>query len=278
MRICSRRFFARALIVGFHLLLLTGGITSAATAQTVTATTGAVNGIVTDSTEAVVPGVTVTLSGPSLMAPRIALTDQQGGYRFSAVPTGEHTLTFELTGFGTIVREGVHVGLGFTATINAEISPGSVSDTVTVSGSPVVDLASTEVTTHFDSEKLASLPGSRDFFAVVANTPGVALSKMDVGGNGALSLQEYTAYGLRATTGVNRNEGAESTLMWLIAAERIRLMRGRKPKALPQVGPRQAAFAAVAPTSKSTPSPSAAASSTAAKPASPMAAAPLVPS
>ena len=29
---------------------------------------------------------------------------------------------------------------------------------------------------------------------------------MDVGGNGALSLQEYTAYGLRATTGVNRNE------------------------------------------------------------------------
>ncbi len=140
------------------------------------------------------------------MTPRIALTDQQGGYRFSAVPTGEHTLTFELTGFGTIVREGVHVGLGFTATINAEISPGSVSDTVTVSGSPVVDLASTEVTTHFDSEKLASLPGSRDFFAVVANTPGVALSKMDVGGNGALSLQEYTAYGLRATTGVNRND------------------------------------------------------------------------
>ena len=62
------------------------------------------------------------------------------------------------------------------------------------------------VTTHFDSDKLASLPGARDFFAIVANTPGVALSKMDVGGNGALTLQEYTAYGLRATTGVNRNE------------------------------------------------------------------------
>ena len=62
------------------------------------------------------------------------------------------------------------------------------------------------VTTHFDSEKLATLPGARDFFAIAANTPGVALSKMDVGGNGALSLQEYTAYGLRATTGVNRNE------------------------------------------------------------------------
>jgi hypothetical protein len=84
--------------------------------------------------------------------------------------------------------------------------PGSVKDSVTVTGSPVVDLSSTTVTTRFDSAALASLPGSRDFFAIVGNTPGVALSKMDVGGNGALSLQEYTAYGLRATTGVNRNE------------------------------------------------------------------------
>ena len=70
----------------------------------------------------------------------------------------------------------------------------------------MVDVSSTVVMTHFDSDKLASLPGARDFFAIAANTPGVALSRMDVGGNGALSLQEYTAYGLRATTGVNRNE------------------------------------------------------------------------
>ena len=119
---------------------------------------------------------------------------------------GDHTLTFELAGFGTVVREGIHVGLGFTATVDVEMSAGRVSEVVTVSGSPVVDVSSTVVTTHFDSETLASLPGARDFFAIVANTPGVALSKMDVGGNNALSLQEYTAYGLRATTGVNRNE------------------------------------------------------------------------
>ena len=105
-----------------------------------------------------------------------------------------------------IVREGIHVGLGFTATVDAEMSPGAVTDSVTVSGSPVVDLSSTAVTTHFDSEKLASLPGARDIFAILANTPGVAMSKMDVGGNSALSLQDYTAYGLRATTGMNRNE------------------------------------------------------------------------
>ena len=209
-RSCSRAGFGRAQlragVVGLALCFIAVNVRVSAAAQTVTATTGAVNGIVTDSTKAVVPGVTVSLSGPSLMTTRTTLTDEAGAYRFSAVPTGDHTLTFELAGFGTIVREGIHVGLGFTATVNVEMSPGAVSDSVTVSGSPVVDLSSTDVTTHFDSEKLASLPGARDFFAIVANTPGVALSKMDVGGNSALSLQEYTAYGLRATTGVNRNE------------------------------------------------------------------------
>ena len=177
-----------------------------AAAQTVTATTGAVNGIVTDSTRAVVPGVLVSLSGASLLADVTAITDQTGAYRFSAVPPGDYTLRFELSGFVTTTRNGVHVGLGFTATVNTEMSPGALTDSVTVSGSPVVDLSSTAVTTHFDSEKLASLPGARDIFAILANTPGVAMTKMDVGGNGALSLQEYTAYGLRATTGVNRNE------------------------------------------------------------------------
>lgn len=187
-------------------LCLFGGVVRAA-AQTVTATTGAVNGIVTDSTKAVVPGVTVRLSGPSLMTGRIVLTDETGAYHFSAVPAGDHTLTFELAGFGPVVREGIQVGLGFTATVNVEMSAGSLSDSVTVLGaSPVVDRSSTEVTTHFDKETLAILPGARDIFAVLSHTPGVAMAKMDVGGNGALTIQEYTAYGLRATTGVHRNE------------------------------------------------------------------------
>ena len=207
MTACIRHASAGAWVVGLVLCVIAGNGAASAEAQTVTATTGAINGVVTDSTKAVVPGVTVSLSGPSLMTTRTALTDEAGAYRFSAVPLGDHTLTFQLSGFGTIVREGIHVGLGFTATVNVELRPATIDDSVTVSGAaPVVDVSSTAVTTHFDSDTLATLPGARDFFAIAANTPGVALSKMDVGGNGALSLQEYTAYGLRATTGVNRNE------------------------------------------------------------------------
>ena len=187
--------------------LIVFAVGSVANAQTVTSTTGAINGMVTDSTKAGMPGVTVTLSGPSLMTTRTTLTDTGGGYHFSAVPTGDHTLTFQLAGFSTTVRSGIQVGLGFTATINVMMSPGAVSDRVIVSGAaPVVDASSFGVTTRFDSGRLATLPGARDFFAVLSNIPGVAMTRMDVGGNLALNLQDYTAYGLRATTGVNRNE------------------------------------------------------------------------
>ena len=74
--------------MGLVLGLIAGNLQVPAAAQTVTATTGAVNGIVTDSTKAVVPGVTVSLSGPSLMTTRIAVTDEAGAYRFSARADG----------------------------------------------------------------------------------------------------------------------------------------------------------------------------------------------
>src|SRR5262249_25206018 len=84
------------------LALLLSGVIPRASAQTVTATTGAINGIVTDSTKALLPGVTVTLSGPSLMGVQTVVTDHEGAYRFSAVPRGDYRLTFELSGFGTV--------------------------------------------------------------------------------------------------------------------------------------------------------------------------------
>ena len=186
-------------------------------AQTVSSTTGAINGTVTDSTKAVLPGVTVTLSGPAVMGTPSAVTDASGAFRFPSLAPGEYRLAFELAGFGPVNRSGVQVSLGFTATVNIEMTPGAVAETVTVSGaSPVVDIQSTNVTTHFDADKLASLPGARDYWSVLAQAPAVSIGRMDVGGSGALTQQPYTAYGLSSAGGVNRgmvegvmvNEGA----------------------------------------------------------------------
>ena len=196
-------------------LFATGALS--ANAQTVSSTTGAINGTVTDSTKAVLPGVSVTLSGPSVMGTPSTVTDANGAFRFPSLAPGDYQLAFELSGFGAVTRTGISVSLGFTATVNIEMTPGAIAETVTVSGaSPVVDLQATNVTTHFDAEKLASLPGARDYWAVLAQAPAVSIGRMDVGGSGALTQQPYTAYGLTSAGGVNRgmvegimvNEGA----------------------------------------------------------------------
>ena len=195
---------ARKTIAAMFALMLVSSVVHGQTAST---TAGSINGTITDTTKAVLPGVTVTLSGPSAMGTPTTVTDQGGAFRLPNVAPGDYKLTFELTGFGSVTRESIHVSLGFTATVNVEMHPGSVAETVTVSGaSPVVDLQSTNVTTHFDAEKLATLPGSRDFWGVLAQAPAVAMSRVDVGGSGALTQQPYTAYGLSSSGGVNRGE------------------------------------------------------------------------
>jgi Carboxypeptidase regulatory-like domain/TonB dependent receptor-like, beta-barrel len=181
-------------IVAFVLALLVVAAAAAAFAQ-VSATTGSINGKVSDATGGVLPGVTVTIASPSMQGTRSDVTDQQGDYRFPAVPPGEYRITYELTGFGAVVREGVRVGLGFTATVNIEMRVASLQETVTVTGeSPVVDVTATTTATNFGQERLASLPNARDFWTVLAAAPAIIVNRIDVGGNAAGTQTGYSAY------------------------------------------------------------------------------------
>src|SRR6185295_14382274 len=132
-----------------------------ALAQSVGATTGAIDGKVSDATGGVMPGVTVTIASPAMQGVRTAVTNEEGSYRFPSIPPGEYSITYELTGFATVKREGIRVGLGFTATVNAELKVASLTESVTVSGqSPVVDITSTKTSTNFDAKELAALPSA----------------------------------------------------------------------------------------------------------------------
>ncbi len=165
-------------------------------AQVVTPSTGTITGTVTDASDAVIPGVTVTVSGPALMGNSVAVTDEAGRFRVVALPPGIYEAAFELPAFGTVVHEGIEITIGFTATLSVEMGVAGVEETVTVTGeAPVIDLESTSVTTSFNLEELSVLPGSRDWWSVVAQTPAVAMSRMDVGGSGAWTQQSFKAYG-----------------------------------------------------------------------------------
>src|SRR5438093_8977961 len=118
-------------------------------------TTGSINGKVADTSAAVLPGVTVTVASPSLMGVQTAVTDGGGNYRFPALPPGTYTVTFELPGFNTLKRENIQIGMGFTATVNADLTVASLQETVTVTGnSPVIDTSSTRVQQNFKLEAI----------------------------------------------------------------------------------------------------------------------------
>lgn len=177
--------------------------TPPATAQ-VSSTTGAIVGTVYDDSKAVIPGVTVTATGAALMGARTVVTDPDGGYRLPALSPGVYTLVFELPGFATVTRQNVTLTIGFTATINVDMSPASLAESVTVSGaSPVVDLSSTKVTTNFGAEQLSNLGGTRDYAAITAQVPGVSMTRPSVGAAGAITFQRSTRYGV---SGQDRGE------------------------------------------------------------------------
>src|SRR5712692_2782356 len=85
-------------------------------AQTVT---GAIGGVVRDSSGAVIPGVTIEASSPALIEKvRAAATDGEGIFKIENLAPGEYTVTFSLTGFTTLRREGLQLSSGVTVTVN----------------------------------------------------------------------------------------------------------------------------------------------------------------
>ncbi|MGH9347813.1 MAG: carboxypeptidase regulatory-like domain-containing protein, partial [Vicinamibacterales bacterium] len=175
--------------------------------------TATIVGRVADTSGAVLPGVTVTVASPSLMGVQTAVTNEQGSYRFPAVPPGTYAITYELPGFNTLKREGVELRLGFTANLNVELQVASLQETVTVTGeSPVIDTTATRVQQNFKLDELQSIPNARDFWSLLAVTPSVQMSRIDVGGNRAGTQTGYTAYGFTGQVrvlieGINTTEG-----------------------------------------------------------------------
>ena len=92
---------------------------------------GGIAGTVTDDTGGVLPGVTVEASGAALPAPRLAVTDGDGGYAFTDLPPGSYALTFSLAGFERLQREAALIA-GGELTVNASLELGGLFEEVTV--------------------------------------------------------------------------------------------------------------------------------------------------
>ena len=119
-----------------------------------TTTTGEVNGVVGDPNGAVVPNVSVTLSGPNLIRPLTVTSSADGVYRFSSVPPGRYTIeTAGASGFAAFKQENVEVNLGRTTTANIGLTAAGTG----ASGSGTHRRA-----TAGDRAGIGARPGARD--------------------------------------------------------------------------------------------------------------------
>ncbi|HWK12339.1 MAG TPA: carboxypeptidase-like regulatory domain-containing protein, partial [Vicinamibacterales bacterium] len=157
-----------------------------------------------DEQGAVVPGVTVTISSPVLVAgTQAGVTDSAGVYRFVSLPPGTYNIKVELSGFQTVSREGVVVGAGATAPVDFTMKVGNLTETMTIKGeSPTVDTTSASVGVHLDSKILETTPAGRDIWSIVEyKVPGLVMDTPDVGGNQGGLQRGITSRG----TGNNQN-------------------------------------------------------------------------
>src|SRR4051812_46916878 len=176
--------------------------------------TGSISGVATDASNAVMPGVTVSVSGDKLIGGvQTQTTDASGAYRFDRLPPGSYHVKFELQGFRTIERAEIAISASFTATVNAKLEVGNVSETITVTGeSPTVDTRSNLQQTVMTQAVLEGIPSGRDPWSLAKLIPGVQVATYDVGGTQSIQQSSLSSHG-SSTNDVSYNiDGA--TVNW----------------------------------------------------------------
>ena len=172
-------------------------------------------GVVRDSGGLAMPGVTVEAASPALIEKvRSVTTDGEGRYNIVDLRPGAYTVSFTLPGFSTVIREGIQLGTGFTASVSVTLTVGAIEETITVTGaSPVVDTQNMRQQQTLTTADLDMLPsGSIGLQTLAYMTPGFATTQADVGGTrDTWSAQgAYTFYhgktGTRASVDGFRNQ------------------------------------------------------------------------
>ena len=197
-------------------------------------TTGTLSGKVADSSGGVLPGVTVTLSGPSLQGVRSTVTDDQGFYRFRNIPPGpDYTVSATLSGFEDASQSAIRVFLGQEGAVNLSLSPGNVTEAVMVTAtSPIVDVRQTTTGVNITSQQFETLPTARNFQQLTTMAPSVTLEMGDhdrrfenspTVGAGSAPENNYIIDGLSVTDPRYGTSGANLTMNFV---QEVQVMTG----------------------------------------------------
>ncbi|TCK73511.1 carboxypeptidase regulatory-like domain-containing protein [Acidipila rosea] len=164
-------------------------------------TLGTINGTVSDNEGAVISGATVTIVNNGTSLTRSVKTDNNGSYAFQNLPIGTYLVTVERSGFDKANYPTIRVQEGRTATLNVQLKPGHVSESVTVQGSPLLNAVDTTNGYVLDNAQVQQVPlatGSFTQLAILA--PGANAQFINgTGTNEGLGNQSLWVNGQRAT-------------------------------------------------------------------------------
>jgi hypothetical protein len=150
-------------------LLLLGSLPLAAQEQT-----GAIEGVIKDSSGAVLPGVTVEATSPTA-GTVTTVSDSRGVYRFPRLPSGRYQVKASLMGYTTAAATDVEITLGKVATVNLTMQLAALAEAITVTAeAPLVDVTRSATATSIAREQLEMIPKGRDFTSVVAQAAGAS--------------------------------------------------------------------------------------------------------
>jgi hypothetical protein len=186
------------------------------------AVTGTILGLITDSTGAVMPGATVTLTNTGTGLVRVVNTDSNGEYTVPSLPTGTYSVKAELSGFKTMTRPDIPLGVDQRMRIDVKLEIGAVEESVTVTGtSPLVQTSSSELGTTVAEEQIKTLPlNGRNFVNLTRTVPGVVrgIPGANIDGAGSLAWRasaSFSANGQRPRDNNYMLDGVDNNETWL---------------------------------------------------------------
>jgi hypothetical protein len=158
--------------------------------------TGSISGKVIDSSGAVLPGVTVEARSDVLPVPRVVTTEIDGQFRFPALPPGNYTLTFVLSGMQTVTRL-AQVQLQQDTVVDATLALGGLTETVEVTATAsMIDRESATIKSGVSNEQIMALPVGQEYRDLVKLIPGVQLTQdqtrgPSAGGSGQDNVYQF---------------------------------------------------------------------------------------
>jgi len=147
--------------------------------------TGIIQGKVLDEEGNPLPGVSITLSSPSLMGTRSTVSDSEGRFRFPALPSGVYTIEASLQGFNPVKKTDIRLHVGMTVTVDISMTIAKLEQEITVVGTaPVVDVKDSSLSKAIlTTDLLEFIPVARDASQIINLAPGVYNRSAYGGGN-----------------------------------------------------------------------------------------------